>query len=84
MKFRWFQTQISNSVALRFNWFEIQLTDKSSNFRVKGFEIQEMKLSKTKLFCETSFKNEALRLKNKAFLRDFLQKQKTFLQNFLQ
>ena len=28
--------------------------------------------SKTKLFCETSFKNVALKLKNKAFLRDFL------------
>ena len=30
--------------------------------------------SKTKLFCETSFKNEALKFKNEAFLRDFLQK----------
>ena len=30
--------------------------------------------SKTKLFCETSFKNEALKVKNTAFLRDFLQK----------
>ena len=30
--------------------------------------------SKTKLFCETSFKNEALKLKNEAFVRDFLQK----------
>ena len=30
--------------------------------------------SKTKLFCETSFKIEALKLKNEAFLRDFLQK----------
>ena len=29
--------------------------------------------SKTKLFCETSFKIEALKIKNKAFLRDFLQ-----------
>ena len=29
---------------------------------------------KTKLFCETSFKNGALNLKNEAFLRDFLQK----------
>ena len=29
--------------------------------------------SKTKLFCETSFKNEALKIKNEAFLRDFLQ-----------
>ena len=28
----------------------------------------------TKLFCETSFKIEALKLKNEAFVRDFLQK----------
>ena len=35
----------------------------------------KMKLwsSKTKLFCETSFKNEFLKIKNEAFLRDFLQ-----------
>ena len=30
--------------------------------------------SKTKRLCETSFKNEALKIKNDAFLRDFLQK----------
>ena len=30
--------------------------------------------SKTKRFCETSFKNQALKIKNEAFLRDFLQK----------
>ena len=30
--------------------------------------------SKTKLFCETSFTNEILKIKNEAFLRDFLQK----------
>ena len=29
--------------------------------------------SKTKHFCETSFKIEALKIKNEAFLRDFLQ-----------
>ena len=36
----------------------------------------KMKLrnSKTKLFCETSFKNGASKLKNEAFLQDFLQK----------
>ena len=36
----------------------------------------KMKLwsSKTKLLCETSFKNETLKLKNEAFARDFLQK----------
>ena len=36
----------------------------------------KMKLwsSKTKLLCETSFKNEALKIKSEAFLRDLLQK----------
>ena len=34
----------------------------------------ELRSSKTKLFCETSSKNEAWKLKNEAFLRDFLQK----------
>ena len=33
----------------------------------------ELWSSKTKLFCETSFKIEAVKLKNEAFLRDFLQ-----------
>ena len=33
-----------------------------------------LRSSTTKLFCETSFKNEAAKLKNEAFLRDFLQK----------
>ena len=38
--------------------------------------LQKMKLwsSKTKLFCETSFKNETLKIKSEVFLRDFLQK----------
>ena len=42
--------------------------------------------SKTKVFCETSFKIEALKIKNEAFLRDFLQKWKNeaFLRDFLQ
>ena len=30
--------------------------------------------SKSKLLCETSFKNEALKLENEAFVRDFLKK----------
>ena len=34
----------------------------------------KLRSSKTKLFCEISFKNEASKLKNQAFLRDFLQK----------
>ena len=32
--------------------------------------------SKTKLLCETSFKNEAWKIKNEAFLRDFLANEK--------
>ena len=53
----------------------------------------KMKLwrSKTKQFYETSFKIEALKLKNEAFLRDFLQncealklKNEAFLRDFLQ
>ena len=53
------------------NWsFEAQKRSISARLPSK------MKLwsSKTKLFCETSFKNEALKLQNEAFLRDFLQK----------
>ena len=34
----------------------------------------KLRSSKTKLFCETSFKNEAVKLKNEPFLRDLLQK----------
>ena len=34
----------------------------------------DLRSSKTKLFCETSFKNEGSKLKNEAVLRDFLQK----------
>ena len=58
------------------NWFEIRMIWMS-------FEVQVIWLSadawfkwfcQTKLFCETSFKLEALKLKNEAFLRDFLQK----------
>ena len=43
------------------------------------------------LFCETSLKNEALKLKNEVFVRDFLQKpralklkSKACLRDFLQ
>ena len=53
------------------NWsFEAQKRSFSTRLPSK------MKLwrSKTKLFCETSFKIEALKLKNEAILRDFLQK----------
>ena len=63
------------SIGLRFKWVGCQLIWDSSDLDVKWFEVQVIWLStdvwfkwfcQTKLFCETSFKNEA-------FLRDFLQ-----------
>ena len=78
----------SDSSELVVNWSEIQMSWlsiliwDSSDLAVKWFEVQVSWLStdvwfklfcQTKLFCETSFKNEALKLKNEAFLRDFLQ-----------
>ena len=70
------------SIDLRFKWFGCQLIWDSSDLDVKWLEVQLIWLStdvwfkwfcQTKLFCETSFKNEALKIKNEAFLRDFLQ-----------
>ena len=70
------------SIDLRFKWVGCQLIWDSSDLDVKWFEVQVIWLStdvwfkwfcQTKLFCETSFKNEALKIKNEAFLRDFLQ-----------
>ena len=74
----WFEIQVvwmklKNETILRDflqNWsFEAQKRSNSARLPSK------MKLwsSKAKLFCETSFKNVALQLKNETFLRDFLQ-----------
>ena len=54
-------------------WLTDWLTDWNCSARLPS----KTKLwrSKTKHFCETSLKNEALKLKNEAFVRDFLQKQ---------
>ena len=68
------QMVLSNEAFLRDllqNWsFEAQKRSFSARLPSK------MKLwrSKTKHFCETSFKNEALKIKSQAFLRDFLKK----------
>ena len=75
----WFEIQViwlSND--LRFKWVGCQLMCDSNYFVKRSFSARlpsKLKLwsSKTKLFCETSFKNEALKIKNQAFLRDFLQ-----------
>ena len=75
----WFEIQLIRlSNDLRFKRFGCQMVWDSSGSGI-SFSARlpsEMKLwsSKTKLFCETSFRNEALKLKTEVFLRDFLQK----------
>ena len=70
------------STDLRFKWVGCQLIWDSNDLDVKWFEVQVIWLStdvwfkwfcQTKPFCETSFKIEALKIKNEAFVRDFLQ-----------
>ena len=75
VKFRWYFRFGRFEIQLVRECFEITLTGKSFSLRSNGFEIQEMKLwsSTTKLFCETSFKNEAFKLTNQTFSRHFLQ-----------
>ena len=76
----WFEIQVIwMSNDLMFKWFGCQLMCDSNDFVKRSFCARlpsklELWNSKTKHFCETSFKNEALKLKNEAFLRDFLQK----------
>ena len=84
----WCEIQViwNSNVLKKFKWVGCQLMWDSSDLEFKCFEIQvswlstdgwsklKLRRSKTKLFCETSFKIEALKLKNEAFLRDFLQK----------
>ena len=83
LKFKWFGCQlIWDSQDLVVNRLEVQMSWLSIDLRFKWFEVQVIWLStdvwfkwfcQTKLFCETSFKIEALKIKNEAFLRDFLQ-----------
>ena len=75
----WFEIQVNlvvNRCVIRLvlfvSWFEIQVSWLSLDLRFKWFGCQSVWDSK--LFWETSFKIETLKLKNKAFLRDFLQK----------
>ena len=75
----WFEIQVNwMSNDLRFKWFGCQLMCDSNDFVKRNFSARlpsKTKLwsSKTKHFCETSFKIEAVKLKKEAFLRDFLQ-----------
>ena len=67
LRFKWFGCQsIWDSIELVVNWFAIQVIWMSTQVWFKW-------LCQTKLFCETSFKNEALKIKNEAFLRNLLQ-----------
>ena len=90
----WSEIQMSwLSIDLRFKWDFLQ--NWSCEAQKRSFSARlpsKLKLwsSKTKHFCETSFKIEAVKLKNEAFLRDFLQnealklKNEAFLRDFLQ
>ena len=70
LNFKWCGSQlIWNSSDSVVNWSEIQIIWLSIDLRFKWVVVD----SKTKHFCETSFKMETLKLKNEAFLRDFLQ-----------
>ena len=84
VRFKWVGDQVIwDSSDLDVKWFEVQVIGcqlmRDSNDIVKrSFSARlpsktKRWRSKTKLFCETSFKNEALKIKNEAFLRDFLQ-----------
>ena len=65
---KWFEVQVIwLPIDLRFKWFV------KRSFSARFPSKLKLWSSKTKHFCGTSFKNEALKLKNEAFLRDFLQ-----------
>ena len=86
--FKWFcQTKLFCEIPFKIEALKLQneaflrdfLQKWSFEARKRSFSARlpsKLKLwsSKTKHFCETSFKNEALKLQNEAFLRDFLQK----------
>ena len=80
LNFKWFGCQLiwePNDPVV--DWSELQVIWESmiwlsSVAFLRDFLQKRSFVSKSKLFCETSFKNEALKLKNEAFLRDFLQK----------
>ena len=84
----WFSTEVWFKwfwwwVDVRFKWFGIWMywdflqkwifEDQKRSNSARLPSKTKLWSSDTKLFCETSFKNESLKLKNEAFLRDFLQ-----------
>ena len=65
--------KLKNEAFLRDLRQKRSLEDQKWSFSARLPSKLKLWSSKTKLFCETSFKNEGLKLKNEAFLRDFLQ-----------
>ena len=84
------QMILSNEAFLRDFLQKRRFEDQKRSFSTRLPSKLKLWSSKTKHFCETSFKNEALKIKNEAILRDFLQKwtlklkNEAFLRDFLQ
>ena len=68
--------QLKNEAFLRDFLQKRSCAAQKRNFSARLPSKSKLWRSKTKHFCEISFKNEALKLKNEAFVRDFLQKWK--------
>ena len=66
--------KIKNEATLRDFLQKWSFEDQKRSFSARLPSKMKLWRSKTKLFCETSFKNEALKFKNEAILRDVLQK----------
>ena len=67
------QKSLSNEAFLRDFLQKRSFEDQKRSFSARLPSKLKLWSSKTKHFCETSFKIEAAKLKNEAFLRDFLQ-----------
>ena len=67
------QMILSNEAFLRGFLQKRSFEDQKRSFSARLPSKLKLWSSRTKQFCETSFKNETLKIKNEAFLRDFLQ-----------
>ena len=68
------QMILSNEAFLRDFLQKRSFEDQKRSFSARLPSKSKLWSSKTKLFCESSFKIEAMKLKNEAFLRDLFQK----------
>ena len=66
--------KLKNEAFLRDSLQKWRFEDQKRSFSARLPSKLKLWRSKTKHFCETSFKNDALKLKNEAFVQDFLQK----------